>query len=633
MESSSVASPQRTRPTTSPFIAGQRVIGLGLGTVAALALAGVVAFQLATWDRVMPGVDVLDVPLGGASRSDAAGRLGPAVDALLSRPLQLRHAEHVWPATVRELGVRLDPAGLAEAAYRVGRTGNPAERLVEQLEALSGGRSLAASSSVDQAALEAALRGLAREVEQPPRDARLALGPGGTVQVTAAQTGLAVDIPASRERVTQALADGQPSAELVVRELPPDVPDALVQPAREQLERLLGSAGAPLTLTFGARRWPLERATVLALLSLEGAAPGQPAVVRIDERPLRALAARLAEELDQTVREGRFQWSGGKLTVLRESREGRRLDQPATVVAIRDALLAGVRTVELLVAVTRPAVMSENPRALGIAERIEQARTPFAGSVPAKQANIRLAAERLNGVVVPPGATFSFNKELGPTTLDAGWQVGWGIVASGDGPARTVPTVAGGISQVVTTLFQAVFWAGYQVEERNPHSYWIPAYVSRGLEGVHATADEAAGLDLKWVNNSETPVLIQAWVDAELGINFALYGTRPPWTVVVDPQIKTDIVPADPTPVEEPEPTLPRGQRLQVEAARDGFTVTVVRRVIQNGQERVLRLTTRHLPSRNVTKVGTGGEPVPPADAPPPDTPPDTPPPEADTPN
>ncbi len=38
--------------------------------------------------------------------------------------------------------------------------------------------------------------------------------------------------------------------------------------------------------------------------------------------------------------------------------------------------------------------------------------------------------------------------------------------------------------QVATTAFQAFFWSGYRLEERNWHLYWIPAYTSRGVVGL-----------------------------------------------------------------------------------------------------------------------------------------------------
>jgi vancomycin resistance protein YoaR len=156
--------------------------------------------------------------------------------------------------------------------------------------------------------------------------------------------------------------------------------------------------------------------------------------------------------------------------------------------------------------------------------------------------NVRLAAERLNGTVVPPGATFSFNREVGPTTLDAGFRWGFGIVG-GDGGARTVPSVAGGICQVATTLFQPVFWAGYRVEERYARLYWIPSYISRGVVGLDVTVDEEAGLDFKWTNTTGDPVLIQSSADDER-VTLALYGKRPSWTVRVDPAVTANRRPA-----------------------------------------------------------------------------------------
>src|SRR5438105_3133326 len=89
--------------------------------------------------------------------------------------------------------------------------------------------------------------------------------------------------------------------------------------------------------------------------------------------------------------------------------------------------------------------------------------------------------------------------------------------------ARTVPSVAGGICQVATTLFQRVFWSGFPLIERRWHLYWIPAYTSRGVVGLDATVDEDAGLDFRWSNPTDGYVLIQAATD-ETNVYFGLYG-------------------------------------------------------------------------------------------------------------
>ncbi len=221
-----------------------------------------------------------------------------------------------------------------------------------------------------------------------------------------------------------------------------------------------------------------------------------------------------------------------------------------------------------------------------------------------------MAAQRLNGVVVPPGGTFSFNDSVGPTTIDSGFQWGFGITSGDSGP-RTVPSVAGGICQVATTLFQPVFWAGYQLEERYWHLYWIPAYTSRGVVGLDVTVDGDAGLDFKWTNPTKDYVLIQSDADDQ-NIYFGLYGKKPPWKVQVDDALITNRTPPDPKPIAQAEPTLPWGRTLMVETARDGFDAEVIRRVLpaDGGKPRELDLKSTYQPAHTVTLVGTGGKPA-----------------------
>jgi vancomycin resistance protein YoaR len=298
------------------------------------------------------------------------------------------------------------------------------------------------------------------------------------------------------------------------------------------------------------------------------------------------------------------------LQVLRPSKQGRSVDQSAVVQQVHDTLLAGEMNLQLPVDVTEPSVSSDNPQALGITELIDRGSTSFAGSIPEKKHNIQLAAQRLNGVVVAPGATFSFNQEIGPTTLDAGFQWGFAITSGDNGP-KTIPSVAGGICQVATTLFQPVFWSGYQLEERHWHLYWIPAYTSRNVVGLDVTVDPDSNLDFKWINTTGNYVLIQADADAER-VYFGLYGKKPSWTVQVDDAVITNRTPPDPKPIAQEEPTLPWGRTLLVETARDGFDVEVTRRVVpaDGGKPRELNLKSSYQPAHTVTLVGSANKPA-----------------------
>jgi vancomycin resistance protein YoaR len=576
----------------------------GFAAVLLLAAAAVGAYEVAFAGRAYPGVKALGVDLGGLGRDEAVAALTAQTDALLRAPVALQAAEVRRTATWQDLGLRLDPHALADQALAVGRAGNPLHRLAGQYAAATRHVTIDATLGFDDAALATYLDGVAREVDRPPRDAKLLVQPDATVEYTPSQVGRHLDQPAAADQVREAQRSGATELVLPVTETPPQVPDALRVEARDTATRLLAR---PLVLRHEDREWTISPRELVDWLEFEGSA-GQPLVARVDSDAVRKRVAALAKDIDQPATNARLDWNGGSPRVTRAAAPGRQLDQAAAQQAILARLPTDDHTLTLPVQVATPAVTGDNLAALGIKEQIEESRTTFAGSLPEKAHNIRLAAERLNGVVVPPGALFSFNREVGPTTLETGYQWGFGITSGNDG-LHTVPSVAGGICQVATTLFQAFFWSGYRLEERHWHLYWIPNYTSRDVVGLDATVDEDADLDLQFVNTTPHAVLIQASADAD-SVTFRLYGTKPDWKVTVTPAQIADRVPADPTPVVEQDSTLPAGRQIAVEAAREGFTVVVTRTVVEGSDVRTLPLKSVYQPSRNVTLVGTGGAPA-----------------------
>lgn len=460
--------------------------------------------------------------------------------------------------------------------------------------------------------VESALALVAPEVARPARDARLRINKDGTLDWFPAASGVALDAAATAERVRAAVAQGTGDVEVATQAVQPMLRDEQYAAAKALLEKLLGRTDGPVVTVKGFdRTWTLDRAETAELLAFGfPKAPGEPVRVVLDEWPARAFVGRLGKAIDKPPSAARFAWNAGKLKPIREGSAGRALDQGAALKAFERALAAGERTVELPVRTVEPAITTADADAFAGAQLIESGSTALGGAIPEKRWNIKLAAERLNGTVVPPGGTFSFNGEVGPTTLDAGFKWGFGITSGSDG-IKTVPSVAGGICQVATTLFQPVFWAGYPLEERYWHLYWIPSYASRGIVGLDVTVDADSNLDFKWVNPTKSPVLIQASAD-DAKVSFQLYGKRPDWKVAVDQPKIGNRVPPDTTPVTEEDPSLPWGRTIVVEAAREGFDVEVVRRVlpVDGGEPRVLTLKSSYQPSRNVTLVGTAGKPA-----------------------
>jgi vancomycin resistance protein YoaR len=588
-----------------------KAIGLSLAALLVLVGSIVLSFEIASWNRIKPGITVLDVPVGGLTAAEAQARLAPRALAILDQPVQIQLDQASWTTSARQLGVRLDPAELAAAAYAVGRDGTALNELESQLGVLRNGYDLPVFSQADGSQIDALVRQIAREVDRPARDARLALHDDGAIEFSTSEQGLQLDQSNARASISQALATGAPNVTLVTHPLLPRVPTERVAEAHDQLDRILTLDPRPIQVTAAEYSRTLQRADVLNLISLNQPAGTTAASVSLNQDALEPIVDEAARALDRRPVNARFTWDGARLTTTRPSQEGRALDAQAARDVLGTQILAGSRDIALPVSVVPPAVSSADGGAsLGIRELVEQSTTSFAGSVPEKAHNIRLAAQRLNGVVVPPGGTFSFNAEVGPTTLEAGFQWGFGLTTGANGGAHTVPSVAGGICQVATTLFQPVFWAGYQLEERYWHLYWIPAYTSRDVVGLDATVDEDAGLDFKWINPTSDYVLIQSSTDAS-HVTFSLYGRKPAWHVQVDSPAISERVSPDPTPDVQQEPLLQWGRVVPVETARDGFQVVITRHVLglDGSKQRDLVLKSVYQPGHNVTLVGTASAP------------------------
>ena len=167
--------------------------------------------------------------------------------------------------------------------------------------------------------------------------------------------------------------------------------------------------------------------------------------------PIRSEAqlAQLVQQLSRTPRPARFVFDPHKGWIAVQ-KPGYRFDLEAVRMAYRAALEVGQQTFVLPVTLEQPKPSVYDLKQRGIVELVGEGRTNFAGSPPSRIHNIRLASSRFDGVQIPPGTVFSFNRTLGPVTTATGYQKAW--VIRGD---RTVWDVGGGVCQVCTTLFRA----------------------------------------------------------------------------------------------------------------------------------------------------------------------------------
>lgn len=146
---------------------------------------------------------------------------------------------------------------------------------------------------------------------------------------------------------------------------------------------------------------------------------------------------------------------------------------------------------------------------------LSQYSTSYSTRDQKRTTNLKLAANKINGTVLMPGETFSYNKVVGARTISAGYQEA-PIYVSG----KVVDGVGGGICQITTTLYNAVVYANLDIVERSNHQF-VPSYApaSRDATVVYGS------IDFKFKNNRNYPIKIMCTVSNGIA-NFQIYGLR-----------------------------------------------------------------------------------------------------------
>jgi vancomycin resistance protein YoaR len=230
--------------------------------------------------------------------------------------------------------------------------------------------------------------------------------------------------------------------------------------------------------------------------------------------------------------------------------------------------------------VVQPRTSTADVQRLGVREVVSTFTTRFPVNPP-RTTNIRIAARTLDGTLVRPGETFSLNRALGRRSAAKGYQKA-PVINGG----RLETDYGGGVSQVSTTLFNAVFFAGLDSVEHKPHSF----YISRYPEGREATVSFPT-VDQKFRNDSGHGILIKTRVTSS-DITVTFWGTKV-WDVAAHKGPRTNVRP--PRTIHDTD-----GSCVE-QSPSPGFDVVVTRDFRRAGRTvRTQRFTTRYIPEDRV---------------------------------
>lgn len=183
--------------------------------------------------------------------------------------------------------------------------------------------------------------------------------------------------------------------------------------------------------------------------------------------------------------------------IVTPDKKGRYIDKEACALLLK-SVVEGGQEIEVPYSVSEPDVTSAALQAKLFNGKLASYTTRYNAGQANRSANIANAAGRLNGKIIMPGETFSFNETVGKRTVANGFKT-----APEYQNGQTVDGIGGGTCQVSTTLYSAALYADLKIVKRSNHSMSV-SYVPLGQD---ATVTDG-GTDLKIMNDTGYPVKI-----------------------------------------------------------------------------------------------------------------------------
>lgn len=499
---------------------------------------------------------------------------------------EARANNRLWTATAASLGAVVPYDSIARAAFEVGRSDGG---LPGRIHAAVLGRSLPVNIQFSGDQLEELAVRIDETIGKARVDANLVFADGRASAVEG-HDGRMIDRTELVGHVSEALLTGDSSYAFVAEAS--DAPSRIAFADAEALATAVNEAYAGgVEFSYADLAWNVDAAQLIGWSKAEVVADGSSWRLEISldaEAVKSALFARIRQNEGASDIEVFFEKEADGSIAVRAEGGGpvpyaaHALDTLETGLFGEDGrvkrALSGAGSAEefagaLPVAIEQGTASDymtlDEARDIGIVGVLGTYTTSFStyAGTESRNHNIALASELLDGSIVKAdGGTWSFNSIAGFCNEERGFLTA-GTIADGE----YADAIGGGICQVATTIFNAVFEAGLPVDTRHNHTLYIASYPA-GRDAAVSWPD----LDLVWSNSTKSDI----YLDLSLGgstLTATLYGSPLGYTVSAETGLwekrekyKTRTVVDD---------TLPPGARYVKTTGADGSSITVVRTV------------------------------------------------------
>lgn len=525
--------------------------------------------------------------------NDAAAQ---AQDAALAQQLSVEEARanrQLWTADAATVGASIPAEDLAKSALEVGRGDGG---VLARISALFGGWNVGMKLSYDGEKLESLASEIDASIGNPRVDCSIEVV-DGVASVVEGHDGMMVNRDWLADSLCAAFLESEDPSFIATTEYAPlRIDQSAAQAVCDQVNAAI-EPGA--VLSYENATWSVDRTELGSCVAtrVEERDGGHALVPYLDDSKAKPFILADAQEHHDGARAAvSFQKNDDGSFRVTTDGNGRVPLTAEAVQALNDVLFYGKASSDVAPAsiadrnagtthaerasdgepVSVTLTMGSTPTELsfddalsaGIVSQISSFTTEYSSGAGTENRNhnIHLVSDLLNGSIVEPEGVWSYNETAGNCNEEAGF-LGAGSIVNGE----YTDEVGGGICQVATTVFNAVYEAGLPVVSRSNHSLYIASYPA-GRDAAVSWPD----LDLKWSNDSQSDILLlMTYTDTT--VTATLYGVPLGYTVTSEVGEWQEGDKYDTRT--EVDDSLAPGTRYVKTAGSDGSSISVIRTV------------------------------------------------------
>lgn len=446
-----------------------------------------------------PGTTVAGVDIGGKSATEAENTLRNDLRDDAEKSIVFKAGEPTAELDPEEAGITVD----AEATVdRV--TGFSLDPTVIW-HRLFGDDDVDPDIKVDEEKFDKAAAKVAESLAVEPTDAELEFDKT-TPKVTDGTKGQTVDSAAVRTAVDEHWLRTEDALPVSPTRVDPEITTAEAEDMADGFAKDAVSKDLTITAKPGKDAdsevkggdLTVSPKTIAKTLTFEAADSKLKPV--FDQEALQKSVLAANKDIGRPAEDASFEIKDGRPEVV-PSRDGIGIKAKELTGAVTDAINGEEDKPSVTLASVEPEFTTKDAKKADVSDTVSHFSTGYS-SEPNRDTNLRVASKKVSGTVLQPGEQFSLNEALGQRTAANGYKPA-GVISNG----QMKEDYGGGVSQVSTTLFNAAFFAGFDLDEHQAHS----RYISRYPEGRESTLDWSS-IDMKFTNNSKTPVVLDMYL-------------------------------------------------------------------------------------------------------------------------